>query len=91
MDQLIFASLSHTHSWYEVGMLKIPAEIIVLNEKKGKVSAHTTRVVHRVDLLGSANSYILLQMPYALQGREGQGDCRRRPRCHEYRAESSAR
>ena len=24
MDQLIFASLSHTHYWYEVGMLKIP-------------------------------------------------------------------
>ena len=22
MDQLIFASLSHTHYWYEVGMLK---------------------------------------------------------------------
>ena len=25
MDQLIRASLSHTHYWYEVGMLKIPA------------------------------------------------------------------
>ena len=25
MDQIIFASLSHTHYWYEVGMLKIPA------------------------------------------------------------------
>ena len=25
MDQLIFASLSHTHFWYEVGMLKVPA------------------------------------------------------------------
>ena len=24
MDQLIFASLSHTHYWYEVGMLKAP-------------------------------------------------------------------
>ena len=28
MDQLIFASLSHTHNWYEVGMLKVPACII---------------------------------------------------------------
>ena len=28
MDQLIFASLSHTHYWYEVGMLKVPAESI---------------------------------------------------------------
>ena len=25
MDQLVFASLSHTHYWYEVGMLKVPA------------------------------------------------------------------
>ena len=25
VDQLIFASLSHTHYWYEVGMLKVPA------------------------------------------------------------------
>ena len=24
MDQLIFAFLSHTHCWYEVGMLKVP-------------------------------------------------------------------
>ena len=25
MDQLIYAYLSHTHYWYEVGMLKVPA------------------------------------------------------------------
>ena len=25
MDQSIFASLSHTHYWHEVGMLKVPA------------------------------------------------------------------
>ena len=25
MDQLIFTSLSHTHYWYEVGILKVPA------------------------------------------------------------------
>ena len=25
MDQLIFASLSHTHYWYEVGMFKVSA------------------------------------------------------------------
>ena len=24
MDQLTYASLSHTHYWYEVGMLKVP-------------------------------------------------------------------
>ena len=28
MDQLICASLSHTHYWYEVGMLKVPACIV---------------------------------------------------------------
>ena len=29
MDQFIFVSLSHTHFyWYEVGMLKVPAENI---------------------------------------------------------------
>ena len=27
IDQLIFASLSHTHYWFEVGMLKVPAVI----------------------------------------------------------------
>ena len=25
MDQLIYASISHTHYWFEVGMLKVPA------------------------------------------------------------------
>ena len=27
MNQIIYASLSHTHYWYEVGMLKVPASI----------------------------------------------------------------
>ena len=27
MDQLIYAYLSHTHYWYEVGMLKVPADL----------------------------------------------------------------
>ena len=27
MDQLIFTSLSHTHFWYEVGMLEVPASV----------------------------------------------------------------
>ena len=29
MDQLIYASLFHTHYWYEVGMLKVPASTVV--------------------------------------------------------------
>ena len=28
MDQLIFASLSHTHYWYEVGMLEVPISVL---------------------------------------------------------------
>ena len=28
MDQLIFASLSHIHYWYEVGMLKVPVKVV---------------------------------------------------------------
>ena len=32
MDQLIFASLSHTHYWYEVGMLKVPAVCVPTNQ-----------------------------------------------------------
>ena len=31
MDQLIFASLSHTHYWFEVGMLKVPADALNIN------------------------------------------------------------
>ena len=36
MDPLIFASLSHTHYWYEVGMLKVVVvSPILLNEGGG--------------------------------------------------------
>ena len=39
MDQLIFASLSHTHYWYEVGMLKVPAVILlVANPARGQLN-----------------------------------------------------
>ena len=36
MDQLIFASLSHTHYWYEVGMLKVRA--VFSKGQPGKVA-----------------------------------------------------
>ena len=32
MDQIICASLSHTHYWYEVGMLKVPATMLCLDQ-----------------------------------------------------------
>ena len=34
MYQLIYASLSHAHYWYEMGMLKLPANVRVQSEKK---------------------------------------------------------
>ena len=34
MDQLICAFLSHTHYWYEVGMLKVPAVYSIVNRRK---------------------------------------------------------
>ena len=41
MDQLIFASLSHTHYWYEVGMLKVPAVSVV--------HKNVMIILHRID------------------------------------------
>ena len=34
MDQIIYTSLSHTHYWYEVGMLKVPARVEQWSEVK---------------------------------------------------------
>ena len=50
MDQLIFASLSHTHYWYEVGMLKVPCNLIntyihtyILSSRTKKYATYKTR------------------------------------------------
>ena len=40
MDQLIFASLSHTHYWYEADMLKIPAGALFVN--KSNITINTS-------------------------------------------------
>ena len=42
MDQLIFASLSHTHYWYEVGMLKVPAAEVEVRIFKGFVGVFSS-------------------------------------------------
>ena len=48
MDQVICASLSHTHYWYEVGiMLKVPADIdscnnMPLRSVRGESRAYNT-------------------------------------------------
>ena len=42
MDQLICAYLSHTHYWYEVGMLKVPARhCTVLYRRKERKNTQT--------------------------------------------------
>ena len=48
MDQLIYASLSHTHYWYEVSMLKVPA--IIINLFRLRNAQHTiTNFVYYVN------------------------------------------
>ena len=42
MDQLICASLSHTHYWYEVGMLKVPDVPAGVAQEEG----HTGFFIH---------------------------------------------
>ena len=42
MDQLIFASLSHTHYWYEGGMLKVPGMIEARSINVKKTTTITT-------------------------------------------------
>ena len=42
-DQLIFASLSHTHYWYEVGMLEVPAVNAIGTQLRGPISSGLTR------------------------------------------------
>ena len=43
MDQLIFASRSHTHYWYEVGMLKVPAVSVPVDGsvQDARMGSHT--------------------------------------------------
>ena len=48
MDQLIFASLSHTRYWYEVGMLKVPAVQYTKSSYNSLIreSVNSTEVIH---------------------------------------------
>ena len=50
MDQLIFASLSHTHYWYEVGMLKVPAVCVHTCRRSTASSENCTlRLIYACD------------------------------------------
>ena len=50
MDQLICASLSHTHYWYEVGMLEVPAVYFRRQKFHHKLSDHGTKQVYSTSL-----------------------------------------
>ena len=52
MDQLIFASLSHTHYWYEVSMLKVPA--VIGTELRDPINSGLTRCSSRLTRDGTA-------------------------------------
>ena len=55
MDQLIFASLSHTHYWYEVGMLKVPAVLWTLTHRLHQLKASIARDLGTTTFLFSAS------------------------------------
>ena len=65
MDQLIFASLSHTHYWYEVGMLKVLAEYGTCKQKRPKStsSCHLWLINH-----GERTSTSTIALGYPLLG-----------------------
>ena len=46
MDQLIFASLSHTHYWYKVGMLKVPA-VSIMSGRSTQYDILYTYIINR--------------------------------------------
>ena len=51
MDQLIYASLSHTHYWYEVDMLKVSAivyRLLFLTFSVLAVNPSKILILHRV-------------------------------------------
>ena len=43
MNQLICASLSHTHYWYKVAMLKVPADMSLKRKQKNETKKHNQR------------------------------------------------
>ena len=56
MDQLIFASLSHTHYWYEVGMLKVPAIIIHFIVSSSIIIIIIITIILIIDVINNENN-----------------------------------
>ena len=59
MDQLIFASLSHTHYWYEVGMLKVPAVTVHLHYSPCRDTRKTVKTTQKQCSTPSNNVVII--------------------------------
>ena len=61
MDQLIYTSLSHTHYWYEVGMLKVPARVgvLVLSDKMTVLGLSSPLVFRSENCVTSINHHRL--------------------------------
>ena len=68
MGQLIYASLSHTHYWHEVGMLKVPATY-------SRVWINRVRlpILHVVSSTGNMNISLSAFAPENLVSRDGFG------------------
>ena len=49
MDQLIFASPSHIHYWYEVDMLKVPAYVTIWEDDFDLTSSNFTKGAVEID------------------------------------------
>ena len=57
MEQLIYASLSHPHCWYKVGMLKVPVVYTTTTSRPTSYSAATN--VKYSDLVAVNEAHLL--------------------------------
>ena len=57
MDQSTCASLSHTHYWYEVGMLKVPATCMVTHIARVWINRVRLPILLVVSLTGKMNIF----------------------------------
>ena len=83
MDQLIFASLSHTHYWYEVGMLKVPTCIMYVCMYVCMAIIRSRVWINRVRLLiplvvSRTEKMNISLSPFAPENLVSQGGCGRR-------------
>ena len=67
MDQIICASLSHTHYWYEVGMLKVPA-VYTETETKDTMSLNPSQFCYIVSRIEWVSALLLYYHIISHQG-----------------------